>query len=148
MGVITNVFTFLGIGGGVKLKYGSFGQFHCSFCSCCVCYIVMLNIVHMLFTLTVVVHVATFITSTPPVASSFGLIVDNLKQSSMTFYIFMHLEFAMKCSQQFCKTFCCVTMNLKTCNVLLCLFCLYLHAWFPKQDERKERHLCNLIVTS
>lgn len=148
LGVIISMFTFLGIGGVFKLKDGSFEQFHCSFCFCCVCYIVMLNIAHVSFTLTIVVHVATFITSTPLVASSFVLTVDNLKQSSMTSYIFMHLEFAMECSQQFCKTSCCVTMNLKTYNVFLCLFWLNQNAWFSKQDERKERHLCNLIGTS
>ncbi len=149
LGVIINVFTFLGIGGVIKLKDGIFEHFHCFFCSCYVCcYIVMLNIVHVSFTLTFVVHVAMFITSTPLVASSFGLIVDNLKESSMTSYIFMHLEFTMECSQQFCKTTCCVTMTLKTYNILLCLFWLNQNAWFPKQDERRERHLCNLIVTS
>jgi hypothetical protein len=95
----------MGSGGVVKLKDGSFEQFHCSFCSCCVCYIVLSNIAHASFPMTVVVHVVTFITSTPLVASSFGLIVDNLKQSSMTSYIFMHLEFAMECSQQILQDF-------------------------------------------
>ncbi len=80
LNVITNVFTFLGIGGVVKLKDSDVERFYCccSYCVYCVCYIIMFNIAHT-FALIVVVHVATSITFTPLVARFLGLIVNNLK---------------------------------------------------------------------
>jgi hypothetical protein len=78
LGVKVNVLMFLGISGVIELRYGGVEQFHhcCSFC-CCV------------FTLPIVACVAAL------VASSFGLVVDDLEQSCMTSCAMTQPKFAM-----------------------------------------------------